>query len=135
MAMTWDPSLLTGVVDLDRQHREIFLRLDALIDAIRRGCSRDEVGRTLAFLASYVVDHFAAEEALWDEVGYPGAERHRAEHTRFAQDLAALVSEHRRDGATPSLIVRVNGWLTGWLREHIGRSDREAAAFFRTRAA
>lgn len=135
MAITWDPSLVTGVPDLDAQHRELFLRLDALIDAIRRGSSRDEVGRTLAFLTGYVAEHFAAEEALWRDAAYPGAEQHGAEHARFTRDLAALEAEHRRDGATPSLIVRVNGWLTGWLREHIGRADREAAAFIRTRAA
>jgi hemerythrin len=45
--------------------------------------------------------------------------------------MAALKAEYQRDGASPSLILRVNVQLSGWLREHICRTDRELAAFLR----
>jgi hemerythrin len=131
MAITFDETLLTGMTDLDRQHRELFVRLDALIEAIRRGSSRQEVGHTLSFLRDYVATHFADEEALMREIAFPGVDHHVAEHAAFTRDLAALEAEHRRDGATPSLVVRVNVWLTSWLRTHIYEADHQIGEFVR----
>jgi hemerythrin len=131
MAITFDETLIMGVPELDRQHRELFRRLDALIEAIRRGSSRDEIAHTLAFLREYVGVHFEAEEAVMRAAGYGALDAHRAEHDRFVRDLAAFETEHRRDGATPSLIVRVNARLRGWLAEHLYRSDRELGTFLR----
>ena len=122
--MRWDPTLAMGVPELDEQHREILTELQALIHAIRRGCSRDQVGRTLAFLRAHVAEHFAAEEALMLETGYAGLADHKAQHDAFARELAALEAEHRRDGPSPSLILRVNGRVSSWLRDHIYRIDR-----------
>jgi hemerythrin len=133
MTISWDPTLALGIPDLDRQHKEFFARVDSLVHAIRSGFSRDEVGRTLAFLGSYASTHFAAEEALMRAVGFPGLAEHRSEHAGFVRDMEALEAEHQRDGASPSLILRVNVQLSGWLRDHICRTDRELAAFLRQR--
>jgi hemerythrin len=129
VAITWDPTLATGVAEIDAQHQELFRRLDDLIEAIRAGRSRDEVGRTLGFLEEYAGHHFAAEEARMTAGGYPGLADHRAEHEVFRADLRALEAEFLRDGPTASLIIRVNTHLTGWLRTHIHRTDRALAAF------
>lgn len=129
MAITWDPTLKTGIPEIDAQHEELFRRLDALLQAIRGGRSRDEVGRTLAFLEDYVSHHFAAEEGQMQARAYPGLADHRAEHEAFRADLRALEAEFLRDGASASLIIRVNTQLTGWLRSHIYRTDRALAAF------
>ena len=133
MAITFDESLVMGVPQLDREHRELFARLDALLEAIRRGSSRDEVAHTLAFLGEYAVKHFAGEEQLMLDVGFPGHAKHRDEHLSFTREFAGLEEEHRRDGATTSLVVRVNVWLTGWLRDHIYRTDRELGEFVKAR--
>ena len=86
MAIRWDPTLVMGVPELDRQHKEIFARLDSLLEAIRGGSSREEVGRTLDFLRDYVLTHFKAEEELMREIAFPGLPTHRAEHDRFVRD-------------------------------------------------
>lgn len=133
MAISWDASLLMGIPELDEQHRELFAQLDALVDAVRRGSSRDEVGRTLAFLREYVRAHFGREEALMAAVDYPALAAHRAEHAGFERDLEALVAEHARDGASPSLVLRVSRQLSGWLREHVLLSDRAIATHLQGR--
>lgn len=127
MALTWDTTLVMGVPALDEQHQELFQQLDALLDAIRRGSSREEVGRTLDFLCEYVRTHFAAEEALMLEIGYPAFADHKAQHDAFARDLAMLEAEHRRNGPSPSLVLRVNARVSSWLRDHIYRVDRALA--------
>ncbi len=124
MTIAWDPTLVVGIPEIDEQHQELFRRLDALVESIRGGRSRDEVGHTLAFLREYARSHFAAEEALMAAQGYPALPDHRAEHEAFAAELVTLDAERQRDGATASLIIRVNTQLTGWLRSHIYRTDR-----------
>jgi hemerythrin len=134
MAIQWDPALAMGVPDIDRQHEEIFFRFDSLLQAIRGGSSREEVGRTLAFLSDYIATHFRSEEDLMREAGFPSLTAHRAEHERFSRDLTLLAAEHSRDGASPSLILRVQSRVSEWLCEHIHRADRELAGFLRARA-
>ncbi|BDG04224.1 bacteriohemerythrin [Anaeromyxobacter oryzae] len=129
MAITWDPSLAIGVDEIDRQHVELFDRLDRLLEAARAGKTADEVGRLLGFLGEYVVEHFGAEEALMRARGYPGLAEHRAEHERFVAEFSALLQEYLADGATLLLVVRVNARVTAWLREHIYRTDKAVGAF------
>jgi hemerythrin len=131
----WDPALSVGEPELDAQHQEIFRRAGALVHAIRFGRSREEVGATLAFLEEYAATHFACEERLMAEVGYPQLPEHRAEHEGFRSDVQALRAEQKRDGATTSLVVRVNAQLVDWLRRHIHSSDRRLAEHVRARRA
>ncbi len=131
MAISWDPTLVVGIEEIDAQHQELFRRLDALLQAIRGGRSREEVGRTLDFLEEYVRRHFDAEQALMRERAYPGRADHEAEHAAFASEIRSLRAEHQRDGPTASLIIRVNTQVTGWLRSHIHRTDRALVDWLR----
>ena len=45
MAITWDPNLAVGHQAMDDQHRELFRRIDALLEASRTGKSTGEVSR------------------------------------------------------------------------------------------
>lgn len=135
MDLSWNPSLATGVPVLDEQHQALFAQLDALVESIRRGSARAQVQQTLAFLQAYAKEHLPTEEALMRESGFPELAQHRAEHDVFARDMAALDAEYRRDGPSPSLILRVNGRVAVWLREHLDRADRALADYLRARAA
>jgi hemerythrin len=132
MAISWDPTLVLGIPEIDAQHQELFRRLDALLSAIRGGSSKAEVGNTLAFLGEYAVEHFSGEERIMEELLYPGLADHRAEHRIFAAEFRALLAEHHRDGPTASLVIRVNTQLTSWLRSHVYRTDRALADFLRS---
>lgn len=133
MAIRWDATLAMDVPEIDRQHEEIFARLHLLLEAIRGGSSREEVGRMLVFLGDHVVTHFKVEEDLMTGVAFPRLPSHRAEHERFVRDLAVLTAEHTRDGPSPSLVLRVNSRVSEWLREHIHRADRELANYLHAR--
>lgn len=129
MAIGWDGSLEIGVPTIDRQHRELFERLDALLEAAHARRSAEEVGRCLGFLSEYVETHFGDEERIMREGGYPRAPEHLAEHARFRADLDALLREFLADGATALLVVKVNARVATWLREHISRTDRVLGAW------
>jgi hemerythrin len=120
----FDPVLLTGVDAIDAQHRELFLRVNRLIEASRARRSKEEVHHLLEFLGSYVVEHFESEERTMAECGYPRIEGHVGEHRQFVRELESLQQEARRQGPTPLLVIHVTSRTTEWLREHIYRTDR-----------
>ena len=124
MSLELDPLLLTGIDEIDGQHRELFARIGALLEASRSGRSREEVVRLLEFLGSYVVDHFAAEERTMEETGYPRLGGHRAEHLQFMKELAILRHELKSEGPSNLFVIRVGNRITEWLREHVYRTDR-----------
>ena len=127
--ITWDPNLETGDPEIDGQHQELFHRIDKLLAASRERRSREEVAQTLTFLGDYVVQHFGAEERMMVEAGYPELEAHRAEHARFVQEFGILYNEFKTEGPTTLFIIRVGNRVTGWLREHIYRTDRQLVDF------
>jgi len=131
--ITWDRNLETGNGEIDGQHRELFHRIDRLLAASREKRSREEVAQTLTFLGDYVVQHFAAEERMMDETAYPELEAHRAEHARFVQEFGILYREFKAEGPSTLFIIRVGNRVTGWLREHIYRTDRSFVEHLRQR--
>jgi len=120
----FDPVLLTGVDDIDAQHRELFQRIGQLLEASRNHRSREEVVRLLEFLGGYVVDHFASEEVTMEAARYPRVEGHRAEHRQFMKELEILRHELKSEGPSNLFVIRVGNRVTEWLREHIYRTDR-----------
>jgi hemerythrin len=129
LAIAWDPSLAIGVDRIDAQHRELFHRIDRLLEASRSHTTASEVGAMLEFLAAYVREHFQTEEALMEAIGYPGAAEHRAEHLSFARELTDLRAQHAAEGGSALLVVRVTSRATAWLRDHIYRSDKQLGKY------
>jgi len=131
MRITWDRALETGDAEIDAQHRELFDRIDKLLAASRERRSREEVGQMLTFLGDYVVQHFSAEERMMAAAGYPELPAHQAEHQRFVQEFAILYAEYKSEGPSTLFIIRVGNRVTGWLREHIYRTDRSLVQWLR----
>jgi hemerythrin len=131
MTVELDPVLLTGVDDIDAQHRELFERIGTVLEASRNKRSREEVIRTLEFPGSYVVHHFAAEERTMEHAGYPRIEAHRREHRQLVKEVEILRHELKSEGPSARFAIRVGNRITDTLREHIYRADRLMAEWLR----
>jgi hemerythrin len=123
--VVFDPNLETGEPEIDGQHRELFARIDRLMEAAHLHHGQQEVGQTLAYLGDYVVHHFAAEERLMVLQGYPDLETHRDEHARFVQQFGQTYQEYKANGPSSLFVIRVGNRITSWLCEHIYRTDRQ----------
>jgi hemerythrin len=123
-----------GVDEIDGQHQELFRRAARLLDGLQKGVP-EEIGGLIDFLYEYAVAHFGAEEAFMRESRYPGYLRHKAEHDRFVSDLLALGSEHDRKGAGAFMALKVNHWLTQWLKQHVSGTDAELGKYLARRSA
>jgi hemerythrin len=122
VALQWTSTLSVGDEAIDAQHRELFVRLDRLHDAMLRR-ERAEALRLLAFLRDYSVVHFEAEERLMAEAAYPEAGRHAQEHEAFRASLRGLQEHFEAEGLTAGLVLDLERRVVGWLREHVYHSD------------
>jgi hemerythrin len=119
----WNEGLAIGVASIDAQHRELFDRVAQFEAALERS-DVTAVSDAFDFLRSYAAIHFADEERLMGEGGFPAQEEHRAEHREFTARLDALVREHRANGANAFLGLRARNWIVVWLLDHVGVRDQ-----------
>jgi len=124
----WDPTLEVGIEAIDEQHKELFRRLDRLLQAMQAHQGAIEVGRLLDYLGEYVVTHFGQEETVMRDWDYPGYAAHKAEHEAFLEDFQTLRAEYLSSGPSAVITIRVTNRVTAWLREHIYRIDRALGA-------
>ncbi len=122
VALQWSSTLSLGVADLDAQHRELFERVDRLLDAMLRG-DRGEAATLASFLREHVVLHFAAEERLMREHRYPDAAAHAAEHAAFAGSMLELDATMRQRGASAERVLRLEREVVAWIRDHVYVAD------------
>jgi hemerythrin-like metal-binding protein len=121
----WTPGLSVGVEAMDAQHRQLFDRLNRLVKAVRGGRGADEIGSTMEFLDGWVREHFAAEEKLMADAGYPGLAGHLRLHAIFKADLATVrVGLSAPDADHQELAERLHLSLRDWLLGHIRVEDR-----------
>jgi hemerythrin-like metal-binding protein len=129
MAIQWTEDLTTGSDEIDEQHKEIFRRINALLDACSQGKGKAEVCRVIGFLDDYVVTHFGEEEAYMLKHNYPGYAEHKAKHVEFVKNYIVLKKQVEAEGPGLSTVVATNRMVVDWLRDHIRKMDTQIAAF------
>src|SRR4030067_689282 len=123
MAMAWMQGLATGVTLIDEQHRNLFQKVNALLDACRRGSGKDEISHARDFLADYTITHFRAEEGLMTLHKYPGIVAHKGLHAVFIGNIEKLRAQFEKEGASPHVIISTNQVVVDWLMDHIRIED------------
>lgn len=126
----WTNDFSVNVETFDREHETIVKLLDRMNEAVRLGNEQEVAGEVLDELIRYASTHFANEEALMKEHGFPDYERHKAIH----DDLAAQVSNYRgryRRGAMNA--VEVVQFLLNWLEDHVMTVDKLYGPFLASR--
>ncbi|MGO9772448.1 MAG: bacteriohemerythrin [Roseiarcus sp.] len=128
----WSDALLTGVAEIDRQHR---ILVDSLVEA-RQELS-DDVSDPLfeqitRDLLGYAIYHFDTEEQLMRRHGYhaaapDAAARHVAQHRGFSERVVALRAAARlgEPGTKTALLT----FLEDWLVNHIMTADKLLGEF------
>jgi hemerythrin len=129
MPMKWDPRLETGIEEIDRQHRELFKRIDNLELSIYGGKSKVEMVMMIEYLETYVEEHFGSEETLLLRTGYPELEKHRQEHNEFRTLYAKIKNEYKAKGADSYMALDVDKEIRKWWERHILGSDMAFVPF------
>ncbi|OHB34355.1 MAG: hemerythrin [Planctomycetes bacterium GWA2_40_7] len=133
MAIEWTQDLATGIDWQDNQHKELFKKIDSLMESMKVGKGKEEVENILNFLADYVVFHFGNEEKAMEKFSYTEYSRHRAEHTKFTNDFSGLKKQVETAASPSILVIQIQRLVVDWLKNHIGKVDKSLGAFLKTK--
>jgi hemerythrin len=124
MRNQWNDSYRLGDATIDRQHQDLFVLAEALMEA------PDQAACRLAAMQLYkhVREHFADEEALMQRIGFPLYREHVASHNRILHNLNAISQDIGKNTVDP-LVVQV--FLEDWGLKHIPVEDARLTDFVR----
>ncbi len=129
MSFEWNDDLNTGINHIDSQHKELFARFNALLQACNTAQEKDAVGNYLNFLHEYTTFHFAAEEQEMTNRKYPRYSEHKAEHEIFKRKIDQLYEGYTTHGANMQAFVMTIRSSGEWLVNHIRKTDKAKAGF------
>jgi hemerythrin len=127
--ISWTPDLMLNVQAIDDQHRELIKRFNDLGEAVWDGKGKEEIVRIIDFVSEYTVFHFAAEETLMRNHGFPEYQGHKKAHDNLVEEVVRFRSGLEKTDAKSELVIAVVGRLGEWTREHIRKMDKELAKF------
>jgi hemerythrin len=79
----------------------------------------------------YVSTHFADEEKIQRQYGYPDYENHHRIHEAFKSKVADFARRLDKEGASDELLNEVKHTCGDWLVNHIKGQDLKIGAYIR----
>ena len=136
--LIWNDSLMTGVPEIDEQHRILVHTLNEASEKLCGESSPEVLEAITQDLLGYALYHFETEELLMHDAGYEAeddadARLHLAEHRDFSMQILMLRDRIKAGIPIPphELLVFLNNWLV----RHIMHTDMRLAAFILARRA
>lgn len=120
--MPWSQALSVGMPAIDEQHHWLVDTMNQLHSELAsHEPDRASLGRVLEGLMDYTVNHFVAEEVLFERHRYPHAAAHKALHDQFTKKVMHMLTEHEGGKSLGGEVVEL---LKEWLVKHIMGADR-----------
>lgn len=131
MSFVWDDSYSLGIEAIDEQHKRLVYMLQDMEAAMNAGRGGNLTLDVINRMREYAAEHFADEEALLEQHGYPNLPTHLAEHNVFRSRVEEL--SHALPESDQKKSREVLNFLFQWLVEHIQGTDRAYAAYLKER--
>lgn len=122
MTIEWRDAYKIGDREIDAQHREIFLKANAFLDAL----DKDVLTEYAMAFFQYTREHFKHEEALMRKLSYPALAGHVQQHNDLIERLNDIAANIANDELT---YKKLESFLTDWLLGHIRTFDTKLAAY------
>jgi len=125
--IVWKDEFSVGSAKLDAQHKYMFGLINDLFAAIRKGHEAGKVKQVIDGALDYGRRHFADEERIMLQSGFPQFPSHRQIHQDYSQEIKRLMAEsQRRFGDISSELLR---FLKAWWLNHILNMDKKYAPY------
>src|SRR5512133_1977114 len=109
----WKEEHCTGIQSIDIQHREIFVYMNRLLEAMKLGQADKVIYQIVIELEKYSIVHFQKEEFFFQRFNYSEAKAHIREHQFFIQKVAGLKSDLKL--GKNSLSIELLNFLKDWI--------------------
>lgn len=124
----WSPELSVGIASIDEQHKKLVNMINALNDAMLLGESSELLGKIFTGLAAYTQKHFAYEENMFAEYGYPDTQEHKRQHNELIEQVIELKDNFMKN-PQGTISEDLMLFLKRWLTNHIMRTDKDYTEF------
>jgi len=128
----WSEKYSVGIASIDEQHQNLVLLINKLNEAMACGEASTIIDEILIGLTEYTKMHFAFEEALFSQHGYPESEAHIAQHETMIKRVEQFEMDFRQD-SSGAISLELMQFMTNWLLHHIKKSDKDYADFLITK--
>lgn len=121
--LEWTTALETGYDDIDRQHREIFAKLNGIESAIEAGADSECLLRLVTALLDYSYIHFHHEEHAMNCSRCPFHDANCDAHRFFIERLRSWLALIMAGGTKDSLLKEIHAESCHWIKSHIANVD------------
>lgn len=125
----WTKAHAVFVNEMDAQHRNLYLMADELQQAILGGAETSRTLELLRALIASVEDHFAYEERQMRSSQYPSYDWHKLQHDTVRKRANQFVPQIESGDSQAAILLL--DFLAGWLKDHVGLTDRMLGAYLR----
>ena len=128
MALEWIDKYSVNIPEIDIQHKKLFEMINNFHQSTVAGNSTKPIATLIAEMKKYALTHFATEERIMEEKGFPRLKNHKQRHKDFADKVQNL-EEKLKEGKLilPSEIVK---FLNEWIVNHIQFEDKSYSNYF-----
>ncbi|MEI8390448.1 MAG: hemerythrin family protein [bacterium] len=128
MLIKFDDSLLTGITDIDIQHKYLFNAINSLEDIDNH---EEQLRFAICDIEEYASEHFKTEEQYMAECKYPETEEHIKEHQEFSENYKALQSILDKHDVSDDFLIELKSFLANWIVKHYTEIDVKMAKFIK----
>lgn len=130
--ISWSDSLSVGVPEMDEEHRQFIARVSELNKAIIECEDKISVGSRMQLMLAQAAEHFAHEEVLMAQSGFPQLAAHRAKHAELTAQFDRVMREFEETEL--SFVWALKGLtIKQRLVEHLLHEDLKYRDFMRAR--
>ena len=119
--LSWSTQYAIGNDLIDREHQELFCRINAFHDHWLARREVQTIAVLLNQLIAYAEMHFQHEEAVMRDAGYPRLEEHQAVHEAMVETIFRLRQTLEQNNGR--IEMETMKFVKNWLIEHIVRND------------
>ncbi len=112
----WSSVLDTDINIIDQQHKRIVKYINDLVDA-KKVDDNVMVGDVIEELVDYTLSHFAFEESLMEQAGYPFLIPHQKIHALFTERVSTYVERFKAgEDVAEDLVTMLQKWLVNHIK-------------------
>lgn len=130
--IVWNDSYSIGLAEVDRQHQQLAMKLNAFLDACGNCQGKEKIIEALSSLKESTIEHFRSEERIMLDYGYPDYDRHKQDHDDFVESVEELENMLQAQGVAAVAKLNLNRMLGDWLHGHIVVSDMQIGEYLKT---
>ena len=112
----WDKRYTVGNPSFDEQHKRIFEIANSLPEVVDEELIKNIIWR----LFKHVNEHFATEEMMMKDIGYPRLAEHRQLHDELITKLSDISTQ---SFGSDQSVFQFKKFIYDWIIEHIMNAD------------